>query len=65
MLALNLIDVTWLHHDKKKKHGLQDPVTEGEDDAFSVGCRFILHSSFTRGQRWMVQQYQDTMAICR
>ncbi|KAL0319969.1 UNVERIFIED_CONTAM: hypothetical protein Sradi_5258400 [Sesamum radiatum] len=31
----------------------------------SVGKRFVLPSSFTGGPRYMVQNYQDAMAICR
>ncbi|RWR85036.1 putative AT hook motif-containing protein [Cinnamomum micranthum f. kanehirae] len=43
----------------------QDAITEGDTDASSVGHRFILPSSYTGGPRYLVQQYQDAMAICR
>lgn len=46
-------------------NGLQDRITSGETDLEAIGRRTILPSSFTGGPRYMVQQYQDTMAICR
>ncbi|XP_019149843.1 PREDICTED: uncharacterized protein LOC109146643 [Ipomoea nil] len=44
---------------------LTDALTRGEVDPTSQGKRIILPSSFTGGARYMVQNYQDAMAICR
>ncbi|KAI9114612.1 hypothetical protein K1719_014310 [Acacia pycnantha] len=44
--------------------GLSDAVTRGEMDPLSTGRRVILPSSFTGGARYMIQNYQDAMAIC-
>lgn len=45
--------------------GISDAVLRGERNASSVGKRIILPSSFTGGARYMLQNYQDAMAICR
>ncbi|CAA0806625.1 Unknown protein, partial [Striga hermonthica] len=45
--------------------GLNDALLRGETDASNQGRRIILPSSFTGGARYMVQSYQDAMAICR
>ncbi|XP_031116687.1 uncharacterized protein LOC116020348 [Ipomoea triloba] len=45
--------------------GLSDALTRGEIDPSTQGKRIILPSSFTGGARYMVQNYQDAMAICR
>ncbi|XP_031111844.1 uncharacterized protein LOC116015818 [Ipomoea triloba] len=45
--------------------GLSDALTRGELDPTSRGKRIILPSSFTGGARYMIQKYQDAMAICR
>ncbi|KAI9078636.1 hypothetical protein K1719_039385 [Acacia pycnantha] len=44
--------------------GLSDAVKRGETDPSSMGRRVILPSSFTGGARYMIQNYQDAMAIC-
>ncbi|KAI9077949.1 hypothetical protein K1719_040078 [Acacia pycnantha] len=44
--------------------GLSDAVTRGEMDPLSTGRRVNLPSSFTGGARYMIQNYQDAMAIC-
>ncbi|XP_019162491.1 PREDICTED: uncharacterized protein LOC109158985 [Ipomoea nil] len=44
---------------------LTDALTRGEVDPTAQGKRIILPSSFTGGARYMVQNYQDAMAICR
>ncbi|KAI9127037.1 hypothetical protein K1719_001596 [Acacia pycnantha] len=44
--------------------GLLDAVTRREADRSSTGQRVILPSSFTGGARYMIQNYQDAMAIC-
>ncbi|XP_019186531.1 PREDICTED: uncharacterized protein LOC109181233 [Ipomoea nil] len=45
--------------------GLSDALTRGEVQPSSTGKRIILPSSFTGGARYMIQNYQDAMAICR
>ncbi|XP_031127792.1 uncharacterized protein LOC116029887 [Ipomoea triloba] len=45
--------------------GLSDALTRGEVDTTRQGKRIILPSSFTGGARYMIQNYQDAMAICR
>ncbi|XP_019152280.1 PREDICTED: uncharacterized protein LOC109149095, partial [Ipomoea nil] len=42
-----------------------DALTHGELDPSAQGRRIILPSTFTGGARYMVQNYQDAMAICR
>ncbi|XP_031112149.1 uncharacterized protein LOC116016128 [Ipomoea triloba] len=45
--------------------GLSDALTRGELDPAARGKRIILPSSFTGGARYMIQNYQDAMAICK
>nr|XP_009804789.1 PREDICTED: uncharacterized protein LOC104249954 [Nicotiana sylvestris] len=45
--------------------GLEDAVLHGEINPSSLGKRIILSSSFTGGARYMIQNYQDAMAICK
>ena len=42
-----------------------DAIDRGDSDAKQVGRKVILPSSFTGGPRYMTQNYQDAMAICR
>ncbi|XP_039690573.1 uncharacterized protein [Medicago truncatula] len=42
-----------------------DAVVRGDTIAAATGKRIVLPSSFTGGSRYMVQNYQDAMAICR
>jgi len=42
-----------------------DAVMRGDTIAAATGKRIVLPSSFTSGPRYMVQNYQDAMAICR
>ncbi|XP_019158039.1 PREDICTED: uncharacterized protein LOC109154766 [Ipomoea nil] len=44
---------------------LTDALTRGELDPSAQGRRIILPSTFTGGARYMVQNYQDAMTICR
>ncbi|KAI9113901.1 hypothetical protein K1719_015152 [Acacia pycnantha] len=44
--------------------GILDADTRGETDPSSTGRRVIIPSSFTGGARYMIQNYQDAMAIC-
>ncbi|KAI9083958.1 hypothetical protein K1719_034216 [Acacia pycnantha] len=45
--------------------GLADAVLSGETNGATIGKMIILPSSFTGGARYMLQNYQDAMAICR
>lgn len=45
--------------------GLADAFAKGDTNTSKVGRRVILPSSFTGGPRYMQQNYQDAMAICR
>lgn len=44
---------------------LTDAVLRGDTDPASTGKRIILPSSFTGGARYMMQNYQDAMALCK
>ncbi|XP_044348455.1 uncharacterized protein [Triticum aestivum] len=44
---------------------LANSVSRGNTSGSLVGQRIILASSFTRGPRYMYQNYQDSIAICR
>ncbi|CAN6348259.1 unnamed protein product [Urochloa humidicola] len=45
--------------------GIQDAMHKGDFDGNNVGKKVILPASFTGSKRYMVQNYQDAMAICR
>ncbi|CAH9057205.1 unnamed protein product, partial [Cuscuta europaea] len=45
--------------------GLTDALLSGERDASTQGKRVVLPPTFVGGVRYMVQNYQDSMAICR
>lgn len=42
-----------------------DAFHRGDKDASNVGKKIILPTSFTAGPRYLMQNYQDAMAICR
>lgn len=44
--------------------GLSDALFRGETDPRAQGKRIVLPPSFTGGARYMIQNYQDSMAIC-
>ncbi|XP_047260759.1 uncharacterized protein LOC124894037, partial [Capsicum annuum] len=58
-----------LHKKKKlRSHfykGLEEAILRRDTKPSSQGERVILSSSFTGGARYMLQNYQDTMAICK
>ncbi|XP_070013913.1 uncharacterized protein [Nicotiana sylvestris] len=57
-----------LHQKQLRAHfynRLQDAVLHGDIEPSSQGQRVILSSSFTGGARYMLQNYQDAMAICK
>ena len=45
--------------------GIQDALNAGDVNAESIGQRYILPSSFTGEPRYMMQHYQDAIAIFR
>ena len=44
--------------------GLTEAVLRGETDPTTSGKRIVLPSTFVGGARYMIQNYQDAMAIC-
>ena len=60
----------WMRKPQKKLRaevyrGLTEFVFRGETDPSLKGRQIILPSSFTGGARYMIQNYQDAMAICK
>lgn len=56
------------HQDKIRAdvyQGLQDNLIHDDIDAAALGRRIVLPSSFTGGERFMQQLFQDSMAIVR
>lgn len=45
--------------------GLEEAISHGDVDGASVGVRIVLPSSFTGGRRYMFNNAQDAMAICK
>jgi Helitron helicase-like domain at N-terminus len=45
--------------------GITDALDRGDLDGGLIGKKIILPSSFTGGPRYMFQNYQDAMALCR
>lgn len=45
--------------------GVVDALHRGDRDASAVGKRIILPASFTSRPRYLLQNYQDAMAICK
>ncbi|XP_021979692.1 uncharacterized protein LOC110875797 [Helianthus annuus] len=46
-------------------HNICDAVTRGDTNAEAIGQRIVLPATFTGGPRYMIQNYQDAMALCR
>ncbi|GKD49465.1 helicase [Tanacetum coccineum] len=46
-------------------HNVCDAVTRGDTNAAGLGKRIVLPHNFTSGPRYMMQNYQDAMALCR
>lgn len=44
--------------------GIYDAILKGDSDANNVGQKVILPSSYTGSIRYMLNNYQDAMAIC-
>jgi hypothetical protein len=45
--------------------GVEEAVSRGDIDASSIGARIVLPSSFTGGRRYMFNNCQDAMSICK
>jgi hypothetical protein len=45
--------------------GIEEAVSRGDIVASSIGSRIVLPSSFTGGKRYMFNNCQDAMAICK
>jgi hypothetical protein len=45
--------------------GIEEAVSRGDFVASSIGARIVLPSSFTGGRRYMFNNCQDAMAICK
>lgn len=70
--AYTSVEQSRLTYHRTHQHILRSELYQGLRDAFArgdtlkrVGRRIILPSSFTGGPRYMQQNYQDAMAICR
>ncbi|XP_059451100.1 uncharacterized protein LOC132181888 [Corylus avellana] len=46
-------------------NGLRDAVMRGDITPASIGKRIVLPSTFTGSPRYMIENYQDAMTICR
>jgi len=46
-------------------NGLQEAINRGETDPSCLGRRVVLPSSFTGGMRYMFNNCQDSMTICK
>jgi hypothetical protein len=45
--------------------GIYDVVSRGDNDGRNLGKKVILPSTYTRSPRYMMNNYQDAMTICR
>ncbi|GAU39042.1 hypothetical protein TSUD_59980 [Trifolium subterraneum] len=45
--------------------GLEEAVSRGDMDASEIGARIVLPSSFTGGRRYMFNNCQDAMGLCK
>ena len=45
--------------------GVQEAMNRGETNSSAIGKRIVLPSSFTGGMRYMFNNCQDAMAICK
>ncbi|GJR09502.1 ATP-dependent DNA helicase PIF1 [Tanacetum coccineum] len=46
-------------------HNVCDAITRGDTNAVGLGKRIVLPHTFIGGPRYMMQNYQDAMALCR
>ncbi|KAL6540740.1 hypothetical protein OROMI_024623 [Orobanche minor] len=64
------LQLQWIRHNQptlrsERYNNLKDLKSKGNTETSAVGKPFILLSSFTGGKRYMIQNYQDAMAICK
>ncbi|GJR15788.1 helicase [Tanacetum coccineum] len=52
-------------NDQDLYHNVCDAVTRGDTNAAGLGQRIVLLRTFVGGPRYMMQNYQDAMALCR
>ncbi|XP_048442136.1 uncharacterized protein LOC103940193 isoform X3 [Pyrus x bretschneideri] len=45
--------------------GIYDAFSKGDTDANNLGQKIVLPTSYTRSPRYVINNYQDAMAICR
>ena len=45
--------------------GIYDAISRGDNDANNLGQKIVLPASYTGSPRYMINNYQDAMAICR
>ena len=68
--CIEAIRLIWVKNNQEKLrielyNGLKDAVMRGDTTPASVGKRLILPLSFTGSPSYMIENYQDAMAICR
>ncbi|XP_023906976.1 uncharacterized protein LOC112018681 [Quercus suber] len=68
--CIEAIRLMWVKNNQEKlridlNNGLKDAVMRGDTTPASAGKRFVLPSSFTGSPRYMIENYQDAMAIYR
>ncbi|OMO88273.1 hypothetical protein COLO4_20331 [Corchorus olitorius] len=71
--AFSSVDRGRLHHVKTRQKlmrsdryvNVRDAIYHGDTDGSDIGKRIVLPASYTGGPRYMFQNYQDAMAICR
>jgi len=62
--------LSWVRQNQSKIRsgflmGVEEAVSRGDNDASSIGSRIVLPASFTGGRRYMFNNCQDAMAICK
>jgi hypothetical protein len=62
--------LSWIRNNQTKIRsdflmGIEEAVSRGDVIASSIGARIVLPSSFTGGRRYMFNNCQDAMAICK
>ncbi|XP_029144445.1 uncharacterized protein [Arachis hypogaea] len=70
--SFSMIESQRLYEIKKKQstirevlQGIEEAMRRGDTETSSIGTRVILPSSFTGGKRYMFNNCQDAMAICK
>ena len=68
--CIEAIRLMWMKNNQEKLrielyNGLKDAIMRGDTTPTSARKRFVLPSSFTGSPRYMTENYQDAMEICR